>query len=859
MRPHIQIRESTTSLACLLVFALIALVRNLASAPDPGLSAAWLHRQFPDSYLIPSATPVSGAFAALAALIFPGWFPLALGILNLVFALAVLGLVHACLRRLPMHHAETAALAGTLLLSVSPGFGWAATRPHSTMTGLLLLVLSCWLILRGREDAQTGPLLHAAFLAGLAAVEYPFAAIAAPFLILWMIGLTWRKPALPGILVLSFCGAVAGALLLFRAWAPDESLLLFRTWRSETAASLTPPGWMAVTALSLGLAWFGLHPVIRRRKRIRRRTRIIQAALVPVMLALFVIDPFAPEALNPTGAPMILPWVVLAAAFAGQVSFWLHASGGRRAAIRIITASVILLAGVGAILRHPGLSVRPAANLMPVWEAAFDGLGDEPWLVSDGASDAPIAIAARMRRKQPVFLHPGAELHKRYRLELAARLNDPRERVLAGIGIGPLVAERLKTQDKPVAALGLYPPLVVAGFQPLPDRIRYLPHPPAEPVDARAALARNLSFWRELDPVLAALERRRNALGRTATELRAYMSRLANDLGVALEQHGQTEDATACYIEALTLNPGNLSAALNLTPVGDPAQLPSRMARELEALCGPGWQVRLAMTSGLIAGPDTRRAIDTLCQWRAPADTAAVALAPIVALRLSGQTNEAWTALQAYTRDHPDDETGWILLAALAAERASIETLEAARARMRDLGKSWPPVLMLLGEQALADRRYDDAHALLREAHAGWPMHVRILETLVQLELHRQDEDALDRHLRTLLSIDPWNPWGNFALGLGLVKAGDPGEAERALRIAANRASLPEAHNNLAWILLGQGRLNEALYYARQAIAGEPYGAAQWDTLAEILTQTGDQNAARIARETARRLTQPEP
>ena len=92
------------------------------------------------------------------------------------------------------------------------------------------------------------------------------------------------------------------------------------------------------------------------------------------------------------------------------------------------------------------------------------------------------------------------------------------------------------------------------------------------------------------------------------------------------------------------------------------------------------------------------------------------------------------------------------------------------------------------------------------------------------------------------------------ALGFLLAEQGHHQEAERWLRRGLAVRETAEVHNNLAWLLLQTGRVEEGLEHARRAVELRPGFAAAWDTLGVTLARAGRSDEAREAFERALEL-----
>jgi Flp pilus assembly protein TadD len=108
-----------------------------------------------------------------------------------------------------------------------------------------------------------------------------------------------------------------------------------------------------------------------------------------------------------------------------------------------------------------------------------------------------------------------------------------------------------------------------------------------------------------------------------------------------------------------------------------------------------------------------------------------------------------------------------------------------------------------------------------------------------------------EHHLRRSLELDPGAPVTYSVLGFLVAERGRPDEAEATLRDGLAVRDTPGLRNNLAWLLIEQGRTEEGLEHARRAVDLHPEFAAAWDTLGVALARTGSREEAREAFETA--------
>ncbi len=748
------------------------------------------------------------------------------------------------------------SLLAVLYVVMSPGFWWAATRPGPVMTGCLLfaasgaLVVSCWR--RPRRGTGTA----AAVLAGLTLVEYPTAGLLTPVLIfiLWAAhgqsrGI-WRWGVRVGTAYV--LGMALGGALLMVLWmhssviAPDAPLFpmtaqMTRLWLDAAASQVFPAGWLAVSlivACCLLLAW---HAWRRIGRHARKRSIAIQSALVATLLVLLLLPPHMMDVFSTADGRLVLPWIGLAAAFGLSATYLCRHLHNRLAAILLVALAA------SAVWRYPHMTARPAGALAPAWDAVLADVRSEDWMVSDGLMDAPLRLAARERGVELLFIHPALSGHPPYRDQLATRLANPRHRSLARISPAALIADRLAAQpaESPAVHFLAYPERIVQSGQSLrPHLARYEAAPADRTWAAADILIEHTAFWEHIGPALSQLSRRRDDYGGFAESIRAHLARIANDLGVVMEHRGETAHARACYEQALSLDPLNLSARINLAIATTGALADDVLARRIERECGPDLVARLARESGFIFSQRALYWLSGLCGLQEPDDLPADIVQDIARAYLSGEAQAALQRAEAAVTRHPTSRAAWMLMGALAFEAGDEARLDRVLDQMNRRDERWAPLLMALGRRAMEREDYPRAATLLNEAHALWPLNIRIMEALIQLDLHLRDDRSLERHMRDLLAIDPWNPWANFALGLRHVREQEPDLAESALRRAIGGRPFPVAYNNLAWLLYERDRLTDALFYARRAVELDPYAWAHWDTLAAVLMRLEAWDAA---------------
>jgi Tfp pilus assembly protein PilF len=111
-------------------------------------------------------------------------------------------------------------------------------------------------------------------------------------------------------------------------------------------------------------------------------------------------------------------------------------------------------------------------------------------------------------------------------------------------------------------------------------------------------------------------------------------------------------------------------------------------------------------------------------------------------------------------------------------------------------------------------------------------------------------------HARSILQFDASHALANYVVGAARLLDGEVDLAEEALRRSLKAERLPEALNDLAWLLNGKGVLDEAESLAREAAESNPSMPQAWDTLGVVLLKQDKLDEAEEALEKALSLTQ---
>ena len=149
------------------------------------------------------------------------------------------------------------------------------------------------------------------------------------------------------------------------------------------------------------------------------------------------------------------------------------------------------------------------------------------------------------------------------------------------------------------------------------------------------------------------------------------------------------------------------------------------------------------------------------------------------------------------------------------------------------------PALVALCDLDMVLGNTDRGLSALNRALLLSPAYVPALERAIPLKLARGDLATALRYARLLLQSDPESIVGNFALALNQQVREDYNLAEATYRRVLALSRMPEALNNLAWLLLEKGEIDEALNLAEECTMALPEYASGWDTLGVIYLRLG--------------------
>lgn len=611
----------------------------------------------------PSFTnPVYGWLVKVVAALFGAGTFYALNLVSALCGAMVLGLVFVLVYRASwffnvdnsfssavMHRVQIAcgAVSALYLFACFP-FWMASTRAHPLTFDLLLLLVAFYLAASFTGKAGLSRMYLAVLLYGVAIVEFSTAILFAPFfgaLVLAMLAHARRLTT--GTVARLFAFVLLGlSLYLVQAglymatpaydWREFKGFhqvlwyLGLEHYRGFTRG-LPRVGWLSLFLVSF-LPWIitGLFRVPGGPTRERGALfGAISLNLVLLVLAFVLLRdfPLAPANITGTGRLYLTPYVLIALWTGNVFAFWLvllfrvrrferpWAKKARRAAG--FSAAVAVPAWVLFNLAAEALprARDPAGRLLNEFAVTVvDTAQQREWLITSTPLDDQIGLEL-WRRGLPLNLLRMDYGRSAASMKYVASLfvNKPRLQSLAQVGMEPLLEEWLAGEMKdPSSKVGMMilPDLwLMMGYEPVPRLVLYEGAAPDAPPDLEALMAETLAFEeRYIEPVLDAASR--SDAGPVLTWVAAHFSRLANNLGVYMEDHGRPEDAFQCYRLARRAMPDNLSALMNLYVLAQQQKYPefgeieADLNRETEGLEGRVQAISLAQAQGFVRAPE---------------------------------------------------------------------------------------------------------------------------------------------------------------------------------------------------------------------------------------------------------------
>lgn len=500
--------------------------------------------------------------------------------------------------------ARLGGLAAGLFLAVSMPFWYVANRFHVAAFDLILLLALAHLLLSFFRAPHRFKGFIFALCFGVVAVEFPTMIVFGPLVLAAALATLWAHeelqwdhvwPLATGLLIgllayFPLAWRVLGSAAFQVTWpAGNYWLALFTVLKmhfSLIARSLPQVGWLLVIVCSI-VPWLAVLVVGRRGLNAEKDwgLYILHAILTGVAVAVLFNVPFAPWAILGQWRLLVTPYVLLAAVFGYLVAYWFllprmyftyvedPLQAWWRERLGWFPAVLLLLVPVAAgVLNFRTADARAAGPVNGYAQALVASAGSRTWLLTDGAFDDNVAVAAceagrPLRTINLRYSNNGPYLHW-----IGSQFQSPRLRSLAEVDLLAFLREWMEsdTNFAGQVALAVLPDLWLSGgYHPIPDCAVILGARQAALPDPEAAWAAHQAFWNQ--PFIAGLAAARNdsMMGPLAALALRNLSLMANNLGVVMEDAGFQKQAYAAYGQARILDKDNISALLNETTMLD--------------------------------------------------------------------------------------------------------------------------------------------------------------------------------------------------------------------------------------------------------------------------------------------------
>lgn len=202
---------------------------------------------------------------------------------------------------------------------------------------------------------------------------------------------------------------------------------------------------------------------------------------------------------------------------------------------------------------------------------------------------------------------------------------------------------------------------------------------------------------------------------------------------------------------------------------------------------------------------------------------------------IRGETDSALAALREWTATHKSDARAWALLANLTADGSDSAAFEQAVKSLKSLRAQSPDIRIFLAEIYLAKKDWVAARDELEQILRLNPRLVHPLELLIDIDFKEHKRELAEDHVRRLLTLDPSNYTGNLMLASFQYERNQLSLAESSYRAALAARRTPVALNDLAFLLLRKGNLEEARVLLDEALSRAPSNPVVLATNADLL------------------------
>lgn len=196
----------------------------------------------------------------------------------------------------------------------------------------------------------------------------------------------------------------------------------------------------------------------------------------------------------------------------------------------------------------------------------------------------------------------------------------------------------------------------------------------------------------------------------------------------------------------------------------------------------------------------------------------------------------------------PDSLQAWAMLAGVLSLQNDEKGFENCLRNMKRFGNAAEPMICtIMAQKAFREKDYLSAYDNYRQVLKSKPNDILMLEQTLQLAVMLRKREDAEIFATRIISLDSGNAVGNYVIASLMLYKGHPDSAEECLRRSIAREKTAPALNDLAWLLQGQGELDEAENLVRESLKIRELAFGAWDTLGVILMKKGNLEEARSA------------
>ncbi|HIE11576.1 MAG TPA: DUF2723 domain-containing protein, partial [Kiritimatiellae bacterium] len=419
--------------------------------------------------------------------------------------------------------------AGLCLTSIP--FWQVATRAHPAPFDLLILLGLLWMLVGISRLANPGRWLCLwALLYGTGMTEYATMIMLAPLVGVTVMWLLWRRHCLTLKQVVLVIGCGAAPLLLYAVYAWDYTLTkafhwrgfhsfwdsLWFVWRDQyraIAKSIPRVGWLLLFMVTVIPAIVVFYPKSRSKEGRIVYSIFMHLVLTGALLVLFLETRLSPWRLLGWRPLLVAPYV-LGAAWGGYLAgyWWVvvaHPAAWKFRRVETLERvlyrwyPVLLAAGV-AWLGWKNFPEAVSTTDRAIADLARDivrRLDGRRWLLTSGGIDNAVRLAAAEQRVPLTIVSLRSAASEAYLEYVSCQFTNERLRVLARLGIEPLLEEWVKLEPEAAGKIASVtdPDILEAvGIRAVPACSLYRGMPPRVPVDVDRLLSEHRRFWKEV-------------------------------------------------------------------------------------------------------------------------------------------------------------------------------------------------------------------------------------------------------------------------------------------------------------------------------------------------------------------------